>query len=88
MAKLTIEDAELDLVYKDAGPRDGAVLLYRWQDDATTWTEVGAAERGGLQDHRSSIERLWRKPLHAIVRALVSARTTGATPPPQAPSSR
>ena len=44
MAKTTIEDAGLDIVFDDQGPRDGAVLLllHGWPDDATTWTEVAS----------------------------------------------
>lgn len=42
MAKITIEEAGLDLAYEDTGQRDGTVvlLLHGWPDDATTWTDV------------------------------------------------
>ena len=44
MAKITIQDAGLDLAYEDTGPRDGTVvlLLHGWPDDATTWTVVAS----------------------------------------------
>ena len=44
MAKVTIEDAALDLSYDDTGPHDSpaVLLLHGWPDDATTWTRVAA----------------------------------------------